>query len=572
MQEFRELLQGVLDSSPVLAIKFQALLQQAPPSLTLREVLLGQADSESPASPPECDRGRSLRESELTPPSRHPSPDRCTSPASSEMDVHIESSSGDCSDASSSSEDFVAVSGKRKKGKRSPPPTSAPKAKKATTAALPAQQGRPASPTPGCSRDTQPSPLPATSRPASPMADSQSPPASQNPSQSKKLKAPPPIYIQDKSMWTSVSKLCAEQRVRYTSARTTQQGIKVTVPAAADYRSLSALLRGKQIAFHTYSLPEEKPTRVVIRGVPKEIGTEEVLADLRAQAVPVAAVHRLHHARGQVKYDMVLVVCDPVEGHHPIFKVKTVCSLMGIQIEKPRKANTIGQCHRCQLYGHSQAHCFAPHRCVKCLGGHSTADCPRPKDKSLCTEPPSCVLCGQSGHPANYRGCPKAPKAPSAAMAKRHNARQQREAPVTAAPSAQMPDRLSPQRPSPWSALNHKRAFPSFGPAAAKLPGLMDVVVPKPQGFETAAAPSQEVAPVAAAANPCRSPPAPPVRQAKEMSIDVIFAHYGAFVTPEADRMAAELKAANNKASKVLEIFHAYPDIGEALSKLDFKA
>ena len=91
-------------------------------------------------------------------------------------------------------------------------------------------------------------------------------------------------------MWTTVSKMCAEQRVRYTSARTTQQGIKVTVPAAADYRALSALLRGKQIAFHTYSLPEEKPTRVVIRGVPKEIGTEEVLADLRAQAVPVAAV------------------------------------------------------------------------------------------------------------------------------------------------------------------------------------------------------------------------------------------------------------------------------------------
>ncbi|XP_037298964.1 flocculation protein FLO11-like [Manduca sexta] len=51
-----------------------------------------------------------------------------------------------------------------------------------------------------------------------------------------------------------------------------------------------------------------------------------------------------------------------------------------------------------------------PQTCVKCLGEHGTSECPRPKDRTQCTEPPSCTNCRQSGHPANYRGCPRAPK------------------------------------------------------------------------------------------------------------------------------------------------------------------
>ncbi|KAJ8728585.1 hypothetical protein PYW07_006281 [Mythimna separata] len=163
----------------------------------------------------------------------------------------------------------------------------------------------------------------------------------------------------------------------------TKQGIKVQVPTATDYRDLTRSLRERNVPFHTYALPEDTPTRVVIKRVQKEIATSDIKADLISQDIPVQAVHRLHRARGHIEYDMVLVVCDPSPGHHPIFQIRSVCSLTGIFIEKPYKPHLVGQCHNCQLYGHAARNCFATPRCVKCLGQHGTVDCPRPKDRNL---------------------------------------------------------------------------------------------------------------------------------------------------------------------------------------------
>lgn len=464
-------------------------------------------------------------------------------PSEASMDSAESSSVSD----SSESEQYTLVGkGKRRKGKSS----KATKAKKAVAARNtppPPVSSRPISPV----ASTTPAAAPV-SRPDSPMATA--------PASSKKLKSPPPIYIQDKSKWTDVSKMCAERQIQYTSARATQQGIKVTVPTSTDYRELVKNLRGRHVAFHTYSLPEEKPTRVVIRRIPKEIPTQDILEDLTSQSIPVSAVHRLHKARGGDEYDMVLVICDPVEGHHPIFKVRSVCSLTGISIEKPHRPNIIGQCHGCQLYGHSQKFCYAPRRCVKCLGAHATEDCPRPKDRSLCTEPPSCVLCGQSGHPANYRGCPKAPKQFKGKLAKRASARQQRESPSVKIPSAQLPERLSPQRPSPWNSLNHQRAFPALGsPKAPPMPGLLDVPIPCP-------APTPVAATVV---SPLPSPPGPAgpgVGVVKESSFDTLI-RFQVFVSPEADRLAAELRLAKDLV-QINEIFDRYPRITAALKTL----
>ncbi|GIX68000.1 hypothetical protein CEXT_299581 [Caerostris extrusa] len=57
---------------------------------------------------------------------------------------------------------------------------------------------------------------------------------------------------------------------------------------------------------------------------------------------------------------------------------------------------TIGQCHRCQLFGHSSINCRLPARCVKCA--HTTK-----------MENPVFANC-KGPHPASYRGCPKFPK------------------------------------------------------------------------------------------------------------------------------------------------------------------
>ncbi|XP_045458409.1 protein TonB-like [Melitaea cinxia] len=57
---------------------------------------------------------------------------------------------------------------------------------------------------------------------------------------------------------------------------------------------------------------------------------------------------------------------------------------------------------------HQQRHAWKWRATCGCLGDHGTTDCPRKvPDPEV---PPSCVLCKQDGHPANYRGCPRAPR------------------------------------------------------------------------------------------------------------------------------------------------------------------
>ncbi|KAK9708175.1 hypothetical protein QE152_g27406 [Popillia japonica] len=62
------------------------------------------------------------------------------------------------------------------------------------------------------------------------------------------------------------------------------------------------------------------------------------------------------------------------------------------------KIRAIGQCHRCQKFGHAQSRCTATRRCVACAGDHEPGACERPKQV-----PATCANCGEE-HPANYRG------------------------------------------------------------------------------------------------------------------------------------------------------------------------
>ncbi|KAJ8708927.1 hypothetical protein PYW07_013531 [Mythimna separata] len=264
---------------------------------------------DSPLSPMPADRG-------TIPIRSPPGPAPCEAMDTAPPQPYSDDQSGD---ASSSEEEFQLVEGRKRKAGKA----------KATMAK------KPVAPAPS------PSPVPQPSRASpSPRPGSPSPPTAPT-AQAKKQRPPPPIYIQDKGKWTDVSKMCMDRKIHYTNARSCQQGIKVQVPTATDYRDLTRSLRERNVPFHTYALPEDTPTRVVIKRVPKEIATSDVKADLISQDIPVQAVHRLHRARGHIEYDMVLVVCDPSPGHHPIFKIRSVCSLTGISIEKPYKPHLV---------------------------------------------------------------------------------------------------------------------------------------------------------------------------------------------------------------------------------------
>lgn len=69
----------------------------------------------------------------------------------------------------------------------------------------------------------------------------------------------------------------------------------------------------------------------------------------------------------------------------------------------PKKKEKEIQCRRCQIWGHIAKNCSAEYKCVKCKQPHLPGECPR---NVLKDTDPCCVNCGETGHPANWRGCP----------------------------------------------------------------------------------------------------------------------------------------------------------------------
>ncbi|KAJ2952536.1 hypothetical protein O0L34_g6855 [Tuta absoluta] len=311
---------------------------------------------------------------------------------------------------------------------------------------------------------------------------------------------PPPIILRDNAKWSSLSSQMTQNKIPFLTASQTKDGIKIQVPTSSAHRALTKLLNFLQFPYHTYALEEEKLHRVVIRGIPKEISEKEVYDDLIAQNIPVRKVHRISSHRNKRQFDMVHVTLERSEAGKAIYGLKSVCMLSGIRMEAPRKTGIPGQCHNCQLYGHSSRTCHAAPRCVKCLESHSTAQCARPKktdtpstDSSSPPLPPSCVLCNESGHPANYRGCPRAPKA-NPKVLQRTLARQTyavrlagSQKPAAVVPGVAENTNFPPLRPNPAWALK-------MGPAPAPAQ-----VAPKPV-----------VPPQPAPKKPAPPPPSPP--------------------------------------------------------------
>ncbi|TLO55185.1 hypothetical protein FEG31_19275, partial [Acinetobacter baumannii] len=308
-----------------------------------------------------------------TPARRSPAPASSSSDSDSKMEVDLA--------PASSTDGFTLV----QKGKKRAAESRAPAAAKISKAAN-ASRPRPQTPVAPPARAT-PSPRPVA----------------QN-----KTQTPPPVILQEKAAWDRVCLALKAKNINFTNARNLANGIQIKVQTPDDHRALSSYLRKERISFHTYTLQEERELRVVIRGIPKELDVELLKADLLEQGLPVNSVHRMHTGRGREPYNMVLVALQPTPEGKKIFNTQTVCRLSGIAVEAPHKKGTPSQCHNCQLYGHSSRNCHARPRCVKCLGDHATALCAR--DQKTATEPPSCVLCRTQGHPANYRGCPRAPK------------------------------------------------------------------------------------------------------------------------------------------------------------------
>lgn len=98
-------------------------------------------------------------------------------------------------------------------------------------------------------------------------------------------------------------------------------------------------------------------------------------------------------------------------------RIFQLTAFMGTEVEFEIYRGNKGpsQCFCCQGFWHSALACNLPYRCVKCAGAHSSKDYQKPFD-----DPCKCMHC-EGDHPANYRACPKFPKAGKNSAKKANN-------------------------------------------------------------------------------------------------------------------------------------------------------
>lgn len=185
---------------------------------------------------------------------------------------------------------------------------------------------------------------------------------------------------------------------------------KINTPDSETYRALVTKLNTDKIQWFTYENKNERPIRVMVRGLHSTCPKEDVIEDLRFKgfkildAVNILRKEKKDNGQGEqitIKRGLPLFMLtfDNKENIANIYNIKSILNIV-VKVEPMRKNSTlIPQCKRCQGFNHTQGYCQKEPRCVKCAGKHLTKACTRSRNTS-----PVCV--NFSGHhPANYRGC-----------------------------------------------------------------------------------------------------------------------------------------------------------------------
>jgi hypothetical protein len=146
----------------------------------------------------------------------------------------------------------------------------------------------------------------------------------------------------------------------------TADGFRATIGA------LRSLGENKVVSFHTFSLPEARCVRLLLKNVGKRMPEAEIKEELEALSISVQAVMQLRSKRrGQdPEKDRPLTPHFVVSGARgpDVAKVRSVTDLCGMRVQVETYVAQKGslQCKRCQRFGHTQRNCGYAPGCMEC--------------------------------------------------------------------------------------------------------------------------------------------------------------------------------------------------------------
>jgi PAX-interacting protein 1 len=150
------------------------------------------------------------------------------------------------------------------------------------------------------------------------------------------------------------------------------------VPQTADgfrakVNALRSLDESKGVSFRTFSLPEDRCVRLLLKNVGRNTPKEVVREELEILGIRVQGVLQLRSGRR----DQETAKARPLTPHFivsiargpEVAKVRSLTELCGLRISVETYAGPL-QCKRCQRFGHTQRYCGYAPRCFACGEAH----------------------------------------------------------------------------------------------------------------------------------------------------------------------------------------------------------
>ncbi|GFW62892.1 probable RNA-directed DNA polymerase from transposon BS [Trichonephila clavipes] len=237
--------------------------------------------------------------------------------------------------------------------------------------------------------------------PKPPTATGPTPSGNQNPGST----LPPPVMLRITETVRSQMKIINEKFPKIRS-RTTGEFIKLYTDNLEQFHELLTFAEKTKFQFYEIKPKNERPIKVVLKGLPRNFKVEEIQADLEELGFTPEKVNQLIGRRSKQPIPVFLVTLPRSIENLKIFHLKTL-SYLSIRVEG-YNGKGVTQCYTCNHFHHNSENCHLNPRCLKCGEGHITRECPITER----LETAYCINCEMYGHMANWRGCPCFPKPP----------------------------------------------------------------------------------------------------------------------------------------------------------------
>ncbi|KAG8176596.1 hypothetical protein JTE90_026845 [Oedothorax gibbosus] len=109
------------------------------------------------------------------------------------------------------------------------------------------------------------------------------------------------------------------------------ENFKLQMKTPIGYRLICSMLKNDGIHFSTYGFKDQNPLKAVIRNIPADIPTDDILAELKEQNIPVQRVHQLKKTVGAEKIPLPIYFID-VDRSDEGKKIYSVTEILNIKI------------------------------------------------------------------------------------------------------------------------------------------------------------------------------------------------------------------------------------------------